>query len=393
MDSADLKDRRACCAHVPPVSSSARRWLACALACGAAVSIALGDGEGASPWQRASLPGWTIYSDLPASDTRRLLNELTLLCRDAEALWPVPQGKTAAPDVIVLSGNPPAFDVSFPMANRINGVPYDFREQPRMTLLNFRTTFGGGEYFDYCGGNVLQGRYTKRFLSLLGERVPPWVTEGVGKLIQGMCCGENSIELPALTTDPTLEERVRTNGSEASLRDALGRKAYFPLEELFEASEPAIVRKNVLIRSNGRFLVGPQHKDFWETLPSGTFVDEAYEFAHFCLFAENGRYRAPFVKFVYAACNGPLDEADFKALFGVDYDTLLLAVWRFTDLATEHVYPLTTEGVQPPPIPAVVFQPASDAEISAAQRMWHKARKAPPAPPPSWKGPREPRRD
>lgn len=372
--------------HFPAVASVGRcqrrsrsALLGCALLATLVFPLHAAEQDQPVAWRRASLPGFEIYSDVPNARTRDVLYQFSLLCRDGELLWPVPQAKTAAPDVVILSFDPPAIDLRLTMGGIMNGPPHVQRTDPRMLLLNFRCTMGGGDYQHYWGAKILQDQYSTRFLALLGEQVPPWVSEGVGKLIRGMCCAESSIELPALTTDPTLPIRIRTRGSEASLKQALRNKTFLPLKELFSATESGPVSgKRILISVNGKYMQGPQHKDFWENLPSGTFVDEAYEFSHFCLFAENGKYRAAFIKFVYAACNGPLEEAGFEKLFGADYDTMLLKLWQYTAPSTDLVYPLASGGAGP--VPAVVFQPATKADITSLRATWAKTR-IPPRPP------------
>jgi hypothetical protein len=259
-----------------------------------------------------------------------------------------------------------------------------------MLMINFNLQLLKPAQMGAAVADRLQEFYAQYFLGLIGERVPPWLDQGVRKLIGGMCCTEDAIEFPALTTDQTLGWRKA--GSADDLPAALAEGNFMTLEQLFSTTAPLVQRYRTLEGGDsmsawdwikfprmGRpdepplmtFHLDGSHKALWVVQPFGPFVDESYEFTQFCLFGAREKYRSAFIKFAQAAANGPLDEANFNGFFGLDYREMLLDLWQYTDIGRDWLFRLSPSAVgQLAPLSPVEFRPAAASEIERIKAQY-----------------------
>ncbi|HVW19701.1 MAG TPA: hypothetical protein VHC86_00655 [Opitutaceae bacterium] len=364
----------------PPVPRWAATFLALAI-----IAPVIRAAEDA--WSRAAIPGFTVYSDLPEAETRRRLAALLLTMDDFSRIWPTPQEDGAAPGLIVFCGRPDLYSEVCPTFARRP----EFQRGPTEIFLNTRYAPQDGPrphipsqgyYFKYpplldvWNDHLLQRAYSAYFQRLVGERVPPWLWEGLGRLMEGMCCLSDSIVFPAFKLDPTMAGRRQTGDAEAALRAALARGQFLPLERLLAEQKPlAPIQLPYYVGRNGRYTIGPDNRGFWITLPVGPFINEAYELAYFGLFADGGRHRAGFVRFAQAASNGPLDEAALRGCLGMDGPELQRELWRWTAPAGDRAYPLPPRPGPPAPTAAsLVFHPARPEELGEMTRAWSEAK-------------------
>ena len=327
------------------------------------LALAFSTGLRASDWKYAAIPGFEIYTDVPEETSRQQLHDFLVAYRDFQAVWPTPLGKDTPQAVVIFCAEPAEYAALNPDLGLGSKVrPKILGDRPAV-MANFNLPVSKPLHPYNVTSFSLRGLYVDSHLSKIGERVPPWLEQGLGKLLGGVCCTDDTIEFPAVVTDGTFAARER--GADADLRKALREGSFLSLEALFST-----VQTPKIERPGYAGLDGSQ-KAFWATLPHGLFVDEAYEFTQFCLFAEHGRYREAFIKFAQAASNGPMDEANFRACFGRDYAAMLQALWRDAGLGEDQFVTLgASTGEKLPPVPGPGFRPATAGEMERIKAEW-----------------------
>lgn len=333
-------------------------------------------------WIRTSIPGFTVYSDLPESETRRRLASVLIAIDDFQRLWTAPRLANVPPGHIVFCGSPRSYASLNPEIPNVQWLAHretDLFLNTTFVMPPSRFPFPAPPWANIWGDHLLQRAYGALIERHLGERTMPWLNEGLAKLTQSMVCDAASITIPALATDPTLRVRIQTNGSEASLQDALSAGEFLPLDQLFAtAKAPRLRYPAFTYFFDGQVLVGPGNRGFASSVPYGPFIDEAYEFTVFALFGENGRYRQAFVRFAQASANGPPDEAAFQRTFGIGEPAFLRKLWGFTAFAQDRAYPLPSQANPPPVLAAeLVFRPATQPELAAMTELWRRAKREP----------------
>ncbi|HVW21690.1 MAG TPA: hypothetical protein VHC86_10790 [Opitutaceae bacterium] len=359
----------------------------------APLAAARGQPEGPAPWREGALPNYRIYADAPAEEVDPLVRSVAVVERDFSVLWPA-RGLAGAPAGILVFclGSADMFRLIPP------GPPG--RAYPSGWASDYIISAGkgdramdclwagpsGGPVAAHLGQHRLQQAYRDYFLSALGERVPPWLSQGLGKLVAGMYCTEGGIEFQPLASDATLAIRERTRGSVQSLEEALRAGTFIPLERLLAETDPPKPRRAHQVVAVGRgggaehaWVVGPDNRAFWAGLEYGPFIDEAYEFCLFGLIGEDGKYRERFIRFAEAASNGPLDEAGFQRIFGADYRTLQLELWRYTGAAHDQTVRFKP-GPGLPPVAQPHFLPMAEEEVRKMASEWGQRGTNRPAP-------------
>lgn len=351
-------------------------------------------------WRVATIGGLRIYSDCTAEEFGRTLGHINRLFFTFEHLWPVPPDPLKTEALLIFVGSNQEFlalnpDLAGPKSSiwsrSVRGrLPIEMYNPGKPVVTHWKRTnpeSGKAYAFSPIMYSYLQKSCVDRYLMRIGERTPAWLKYGLQKLLWGVCLLPNAVEIPALTTDPTLTESTRA--SAAALADNVRFRHFFPLPELFSMEKPEVeqfqgyyINANTLALYKGGDgrpwnehpilrtipLDGTQ-RPAWALAPFGSFVDEAYEFIHLCLLDEHGRYRPGLWRFGQAAANGPVDESDFAGDFGMDYAAMLLQLWRDTEPGRER-FIRWEPGDRPP---AVSIQPASSPEITTLLQTWRAA--------------------
>ncbi|HVW20723.1 MAG TPA: hypothetical protein VHC86_05865 [Opitutaceae bacterium] len=320
----------------------------------------------ADPWRWAALPGYEIFSDVAEPATQEQLQDFLVAYRDFQRLWPTPHMAGAEPALIVFCDTPAEFARLNPKAPaNSRDLATEFGGRPAVMEnmhLVARPLVRPYNMMSFS----LREVYARYHLRMVGERVPPWLEAGLGKLVSGAVCEDDQVRFPALTTDPTLP--YRRAGGEPDLREALRQGKFLSLERLLGETQPPPPRAGRNPEPDG------SQESLWGMLPSGLFVDESYEFTQFCLFGAAGRYRAAFIKFAQAASNGPPDEAAFRQCFGLDYDAMLLNLWRYVEVGQGQTFELADLGAGPVAAPPVLkFQAAPEAAVRRMEEEWKAA--------------------
>ncbi|HVW20724.1 MAG TPA: hypothetical protein VHC86_05870 [Opitutaceae bacterium] len=322
---------------------------------------ALGAARTDAAWQEAAFPGFEVYSDHPDETIEALMANLRLVQRDFERLWPMPQVRISPPARIVFCDRLDDF-LSFNPPNPAGaGFIWQFTAERSWMLVNMRLPRPPATA-PLLVDHRLREFYANCVLRQMGERVPPWLDWGLGKFVHGMVCTPGSLALPALTTDPTLA--IRGRGSAADLKAALQARRFLSLEELFSVQRMPQFKKIEVHMQEGRMPF------MWAYEPSDTFVDEAYEFVHFCLIDGGSKYRDAFIRFAQAAANGPLDEAGFQRFFGKNYADMLLELWADTGPAE----PRGLRIVGAYSLTRLPFRPLPDSWFPAFHADWMAAK-------------------
>ena len=309
-------------------------------------------------WKSAELPGIKVFSTASNRDSQRILHDLLLFCRALDTLRSADSASASTPVTLVLcahygeyaqfnlNGNPRSRSMSRPTA-----------AEPTL-VINLDIPMMDDAVAADAIAAALQRFYVQIFLMRMGGRLPPWLNQGLGKTLRGMVCTDDAIHFPALATDPTLKERRA--GSADDLQAALKDGTFLSFDLLFAyVNHPRSHRASAFIPPEGA-------RYAWLNLePSGTWEDECYEFVHLCLFGAGGKYRQAFFQFAREAQANPPDETMFRNAFGVDYQTMLLELWRYAAVGSGiKIRLLNPDGSPLPPVPVVAFQPADPGEIS-----------------------------
>ncbi|HVW20722.1 MAG TPA: hypothetical protein VHC86_05860 [Opitutaceae bacterium] len=328
------------------------------------LGLALAGTLRAQGWTRADVGNFRVYTDASEKAVAPLLGDLLTTEMDLQAVWP-----TARP------GQPPGVLVFCAQS------PEYYALNPTVTGRSLAMTGGSSPEWSFAimvnlappapghpapVGPALRRFYADYFVRSVGERIPPWFQLGMLKLLESARLRSGVIELPPLSE--LLDLPGRAAGSEAGLKRAVADRYYIGLESLLGATSAPRGEDGVRFGYEGRGTA------LSLAVASGTFVDESMEFIEFCLFGEGGRLRPAFIRFVRAATNGPLDEADFRKFLGMDYSALLLEVWRSPELRNTRVIrvPAPPRGVAAA-VPPGSFRPVGQAELDGLAAHWGAA--------------------
>ncbi|HZZ56178.1 MAG TPA: hypothetical protein VFE31_00010 [Opitutaceae bacterium] len=351
------------------------------------------------PWISATAAGCTIYSDSPVAEilpTAIYLNELFTAFHH---LWPIPLSNAQPrPPVLIFVRSPEEFaelnpdlerlhEAVWAQERRLSGVPVLVCNPARQVSTHWRRRDpSSGREYDFSPVLYwrLQAFLTQQYCASVGERTPAWLTQGLRKLLNGACVMPNDVEIPALTTDGTLV--TRSEDSDAPLAPLIRAGRFYTLPDLFANDGPQPSRLDWYVVNENRLVLEQRgwrrvipldgtHLPFWPTTYFGPFVDESYEFIHYCLFGDQGRFREALWRFGRAAANGPVDEADFTEQFGLSYAAMLERLWHYTGAGQGQV--IRWNPADDPPAP--VFRAAGPSEIESLLRQWHAAEQAKPS--------------
>jgi len=299
-------------------------------------------------WHYVAAPGLEALSTVSASETTQYFRDFFEFHRAVGAVWPLAQMNAAVPACLILCGRQKQFAPFVPEADRAQArgmlsVSYQDRELSSIVIeldsgALQEQVDGASEDMSQYTSDLIHREYVHFLLGRIGDRVPPWLEQGLWQVFLSMKTSGDLIGLPALSLPDELA--VRKKGADTDLRAALQAGAFCSLEGLLTAKETP------------------------SELNHTPWASECYELVHFCLFGEKGRYRPAFLQFAQLSSRLPPDEAMFRRCFGIGYAEFLPRLWRYTgwsaDLALEITDKTTGKGI---PLPDFKAREATDGEV------------------------------
>lgn len=348
-------------------------------------------------WMTAPVGQFTIYTDCPVGEIAPTAAYLSQLLEVFHHFWPVPQTQARRRPILIfvqsasefMDLNPeldPFTSSTWGHESLVGPVPV-LMCNPHLQVMTHwsrRDPVTGRDYaYSPVLYAILQQFCVDQYLKRVGERTPAWLEWGLQKLLNGACLMPGFVEIPALTTDPTLA--ARAGESDAGLAECLHAGRFYSLSQLFTNEAPQIDTFNWFVVDSDWIALAEKYRDrhgrvqlrqlvlldgtqrpFWATSPFGPFVDEAYEFLHLCLVGAPGPFRNPLWRFGQGAANGPADESLFKDCFGLSYAAMLQRLWRYTGAGKDQRMRWNPAGSNP----AAAFQPAAPSKVKSLLGSW-----------------------
>jgi len=300
-------------------------------------------------WRYGSAPGFEALSTAPAGTTEKLLHDFLAFHRAIEVIWPLVRMNASVPACLILCEKEKQFAPFVPPADHDRAksflsLAYQDHEQAAIVIeldsgvLSSQGAPEGGEGFSSYTSDLVHREYVHFILGRIGDRVPPWLQQGLWQIFIGMNYSGDQIGFPGLHSPD--EVAVRKTGQAAGRETALKAGAFLPLETLFRADQIA------------------------QDDTSSPWSHECYEFAHFCLFGAPDRYRAPFLRFALVSSRAPVTEDLFRSCFGMGYAEFLPLLWNYTGWSEDRGFEVKgKDGGKADPVPHPTLRAATDGEV------------------------------
>ena len=299
-------------------------------------------------WRYASAPGLEVLSTASASETSRLFKDFLEFHRAVNAIWPLMEMNASVPACLILCDRARQFAPFVPardqaLAHNMVSVSYQDRELSSIAIdldaaAQAPATDEAAPDLSQYSADLVHREYVHFLLQRLGERVPPWLEQGLWQLFLGIKTSGDLIGLPALSLPDEVPQRKQ--GAPAALAAAVQGGTFYALPELFGSPHDA------------------------SELDHSPWAHECYEFVHFCLFGANGKYRRAFFQFAQLASRVPADEAMFRQCFETGYPDFLAQLWRYTDWSEDRGFQLTSPATgKAAPLPTPLVRAATDGEV------------------------------
>jgi len=300
-------------------------------------------------WHYGSAPGFEALSTAPTGTTEKLLHDFLAFHRAIEVVWPLVRMNASVPACLILCEKEKQFAPFVPAADQAHAksflsLAYQDHEQASIVIeldsgvLQTQGAPDGGAGFSSYTSDLVHREYVHFILGRIGDRVPPWLQQGLWQVFIGMTYSGDDIGFPGLHSPD--EAAVRKTGTTAGREAALKAGAFLPLETLFRSDQ----------------LTADDISSPWS--------HECYEFAHFCLFGAPERYRAPFLRFALVASRAPVTEDLFRQCFGMGYADFLPLLWNYTGWSEDRGFEVKGKGgAKADPVPHPTLRPATDGEV------------------------------
>ena len=302
-------------------------------------------------WRYAEVPGYEILSSLSERETRRFVRDFQLLQQAIAVVWPALfSGREAPPSMIILSRREAEFHSFVPTALRgdagfstsvfvqdeeRSGIVVDFvRTRP-----GDGTVAAGGSDDEFVpGGELVEVtdpyrefyfQYFRTMIRRSAPNAPRWLEEGLVRVLGSVDFSKRMVEIGRI--DPT---------DEYDFTAVLKSNAVPPFASLF-----TVDRDTRALPRN------------YQTL--------CHAFVHLCLYGEGRKFQEPFRRLVDAALRGPIDEATFRKIFGMDYRRMEYVIRSYSQF-TYYQHPQfrakrgTAGFAEPPPFE---LRDATQAEV------------------------------
>jgi hypothetical protein len=300
-------------------------------------------------WRYASVPGFEVLSTAADGVTEKLLTDFLAFHRGIEAVWPLVRMNASVPACLILCDREKKFAPFVPAADGAHArnflsLSYQDREQASIVIeldpsvLQDQGAADPGDQFSHYTSQLVHREYVHFILGRIGERVPPWLQQGLEQLFIPMTYSGNIIGFPGQRRP---EEAAARKTGTAEARDlAIKAGAFFPLDALFRPEQTG----------------GDDDSSPW--------THECLEFVHLCLFGAPDRYRGPFLRFAVRASRGPLNERLFRECFGMGYADFLPILWKYTGWNDDRGFEVNgKKGGKPEPMPRAALRKATDGEV------------------------------
>lgn len=299
-------------------------------------------------WRYAAAPGLEVLSTASAAETSRLFKDFLEFHRAVNAIWPLLEMNASVPACLILCDRGRQFVPLVPardqaLARNMVSVSYQDRELSSIAIdldaaAQAPTADGTAPDLSQYSADLVHREYVHFLLQRLGERVPPWLEQGLWQVFLAIKTSGDLIGLPALNLPD--EVPVRKQGAPAALAAAVRGGSFYALPELF----------------------GPAHEA--SELDHSPWARECYEFVHLCLFGADGKYRRAFFQFAQQASRAPADEAMFRQCFSAGYADFLPQLWRYTDWSEDRGFQLTSAATgKAAPLSTPEVRAATDGEV------------------------------
>lgn len=303
----------------------------------------------AESWRYAAAPGFETLSTASAAETEKLLHDFLAFHRAIEVVWPLVRMNASVPACLILCSKEKQFAPFVPPADHAQArnflsLSYQDHEQASIVIeldsgvLQDQGAPGGGEQFSAYTSDLVHREYVHFILGRIGDRVPPWLQQGLWQLFIRMTYSGDLIGFPGLHLPE--EAAPRKAGVPADRVGALKTGAFLPLDALFDPSQVA----------------GDDTASPWS--------HECFEFAHLCLFGSPEKYRAPFLRFALRAARAPVNEALFRECFGQSYAEFLPILWQYTGWNDDRGFEVKGKnGGKAEAVPHPPLRAATDGEV------------------------------
>jgi hypothetical protein len=316
-------------------------------------------------WRYAAAPGLEVLSTASAAETSRQFQDFLEFHRAVNAIWPLLQMNAAMPACLILCSRTKEFAPFVPardqaLARDMVSVSYQDRELSSIVIeLDSQaeppSTDGTVPDLSQYTADLVHREYVHFLLLRIGDRVPPWLEQGLWQVFLGLKTSGGMIGLPGLSLPD--EVPVRKKGAPQDLAAAIRAGSFFSLPGLFGSAQEA----------------GEHDRSPW--------ARESYEFVHFCLLGAEGKHRGAFLQFAQLASRVPADEELFRRCFGLGYADFLTRLWRYTGWSEDLGLELTSKATgKALPLPSPRVRTATDGEVGRikgeALRMAGRAEEA-----------------
>lgn len=331
-------------------------------------------------WRYTRTERFEVLSAIGNRETSDLLHSLRDLDLALEVVWPALRGRSEQPLLLILCDSPeklasfaPADGSNVYQADRGLGSVFLHGESRSAIVLT-----GGNSVLNITSSNAilpdterlgvrvdaeqqLRREYTRFLLAGVRPRLPAWLEEGLTQLVMGMQISDQRIEFAKLEDPNEItidQENYRITkrlmpemplpppppDDDRQFQVALAKAPLLGFPELF-----AVQHDSPLARQN----VGNR------------WAKQCAAFVHLCLYGENQRYQAGFLKFIEQAALRTPDEAMFKSCFGQSYRQMGVTLRSYLSFAYYKAlqWNVRKGGTGLPPWSPPALRDASQAEI------------------------------
>jgi hypothetical protein len=318
-------------------------------------------------WHYVSIPGFEILSNVSAGATKRFVKDFYLLQQVARFVLPNANSTNIVPTYVVLCGRGKAFDHFTPPELRTDeparGLYFNDAERTAI-VVDFSPALSGDD--DGGGADPYRTFYGSYFRTLikreLGPLAPAWMEEGLVRLYSTVNFTSGWIEFAKVPDTGFGFSGARYAGdldvTRFASQQGFGMASWSPMGST----------SGGLTRTGGRALI-PMNK-FFTLSPSylgaytrSQFSDQAYLFAHMCLYGKSKTQQRGYYQLAQKATQGPITEQIFQECFGRSFTAFGASMRGYSDGGRYNTAVLTEkQGLRLTPPPEFVVRMGTDAE-------------------------------
>jgi hypothetical protein len=311
-------------------------------------------------WFYAELPGIEILSSISQRNTKHFLEDFALFDQAIDVVWPGLKGKDlGVPTTMIMAGRgefshfmPPreraaatqfGGSILYSTSNRRSiivsmnqgrgSADSQLHGEERLSVLDESDGTSTAQPSNAAYVRRLRSSYVRLLLNQAELRLPPWMEEGISRLLQDMTVSNQHIQFARIRGLGISRGGGQGRGS-AGVGWMGGNGAVTPRRDPGDmrvagasggattssegGSSFRITANSELIPFAEMFAYTPTTKS--NPTEHAIWANQSYAFVHMCLYGEGRRYKEPFLTFVDRLKHGePLSEALFKECFKKNY--------------------------------------------------------------------------